>query len=101
MKNDVRNNRDIVVGTLREKAPPILAEAEHDRSTGGNDPEETFEFQARPFYEKLGYQLFMALNHLHPPFDNKAVRQAVMRGMKQDEFLNAMTKAGRYQRDVY
>jgi peptide/nickel transport system substrate-binding protein len=41
--------------------------------------------------DKLGYQLFMALNHLYPPFDNKAVRQAVLWGMKQEEFLNAMT----------
>jgi peptide/nickel transport system substrate-binding protein len=40
--------------------------------------------------DKLGYQLFMALNHLQPPFDNKAVRQAVLWGMKQDEFLMAM-----------
>jgi peptide/nickel transport system substrate-binding protein len=41
--------------------------------------------------DKLGYQLFMALNHLYPPFDNKAVRQAVLWGMKQEEFLIAMT----------
>lgn len=41
--------------------------------------------------DKLGYQLFMLLNHLHPPFDNKAVRQAVLWGMKQEEFLVAMT----------
>jgi peptide/nickel transport system substrate-binding protein len=41
--------------------------------------------------DKLGYQLFMALNHLYPPFDNKAVRQAVLWGLKQEEFLTAMT----------
>jgi peptide/nickel transport system substrate-binding protein len=40
--------------------------------------------------EKLGYQLFMVLNHLQRPFDNKAVRQAVLSGMKQNEFLMAM-----------
>lgn len=40
--------------------------------------------------DRLGYQLFMVLNHLQPPFDNKAVRQAVLRGMKQNEFLAAM-----------
>jgi peptide/nickel transport system substrate-binding protein len=40
--------------------------------------------------DKLGYQLFMVLNHLQPPFDNKAVRQAVLSGMKQNEFLMAM-----------
>jgi peptide/nickel transport system substrate-binding protein len=42
--------------------------------------------------DKLGYQLFMVLNHLNPPFDNKSVRQAVLSGMKQSEFL--MTMAG-------
>ena len=48
--------------------------------------------------DKLGYQLFMSLNHLHPPFDNKAVRQAVLWGMKQEEFLVAMAgDAKRYQ----
>ncbi len=40
--------------------------------------------------DKLGYQLFMVLNHLHPPFDNKAVRQAVMWGIKQDDYLVAI-----------
>jgi peptide/nickel transport system substrate-binding protein len=40
--------------------------------------------------DKLGYQLFMVLNHLQPPFDSKAVRQAVLWGMKQNEFLMAM-----------
>jgi peptide/nickel transport system substrate-binding protein len=40
--------------------------------------------------DKLGYQLFMVLNHLNPPFDNKSVRQAVLSGMKQNEFLMAM-----------
>jgi peptide/nickel transport system substrate-binding protein len=48
--------------------------------------------------DKLGWQLFMSLNHLHPPFDNKAVRQAVLWGMKQEEFLVAMAgDAKRYQ----
>ena len=48
--------------------------------------------------DKLGWQLFMSLNHLHPPFDNKAVRQAVLWGIKQEEFLVAMAgDAKRYQ----
>jgi peptide/nickel transport system substrate-binding protein len=40
--------------------------------------------------DKLGYQLFMLLNHLHPPFNTKAVRQAVLWGTKQEEYLAAM-----------
>jgi peptide/nickel transport system substrate-binding protein len=40
--------------------------------------------------DKLGYQLFMVINHLHPPFNNKAVRQALAWGIKQEEFLIAM-----------
>jgi peptide/nickel transport system substrate-binding protein len=40
--------------------------------------------------DRLGWQLFMTLNHLHPPFDRKEVRQAVLWGMKQEEFLAAM-----------
>lgn len=37
-----------------------------------------------------GYVLFMVLNHLHPPFDRKEVRQALMWGTKQEEYLAAM-----------
>ncbi len=37
----------------------------------------------------LGYQLFMMINHLHPPFDKKAARQALLRGVKQSEFLES------------
>ncbi len=37
--------------------------------------------------DPLGYQLFMMVNHLHPPFDKKAARQALMHGVKQSEFL--------------
>jgi peptide/nickel transport system substrate-binding protein len=40
--------------------------------------------------DKLGYQLFMVLNHLHPPFNNKAVRQALLSAIRQEEFLTAM-----------
>jgi len=48
--------------------------------------------------DKLGWQLFMSLNHLHPPFDKKEVRQAVLWGMKQEEFLVAMAgDAKRYK----
>jgi pimeloyl-ACP methyl ester carboxylesterase len=37
--------------------------------------------------DPLGYQLFMAVNHLHPPFDKKEARQALMLGVKQADFL--------------
>jgi peptide/nickel transport system substrate-binding protein len=39
--------------------------------------------------DPVGYQLFMILNHLQPPFDKKEARQAVMRGIKQSDFLAA------------
>jgi peptide/nickel transport system substrate-binding protein len=39
--------------------------------------------------DPLGYQLFMAVNHLHPPFDKKEARQALMLGIKQADFLAA------------
>ncbi len=34
-----------------------------------------------------GYQLFMVINHLHPPFDDPAVRQALMWGINQQDFM--------------
>jgi len=37
--------------------------------------------------DPLGYQLFMMINHLHPPFDTVAARHALLRGVKQSEFL--------------
>jgi len=40
--------------------------------------------------DPLGYQLFMVLNHLHPPFDNKEVRQALLWGIDQEEFMAAV-----------
>jgi peptide/nickel transport system substrate-binding protein len=40
--------------------------------------------------DPLGYQLFMVLNHLHPPFDSKEVRQAVVLGANQEEFMAAV-----------
>ncbi len=39
--------------------------------------------------DPLGYQLFMVINHLHPPFDKKEARQALMHAVKQSEFLAA------------
>jgi peptide/nickel transport system substrate-binding protein len=40
--------------------------------------------------DPLGYQLFMVLNHLHPPFDSKEVRQALLWGIDQEEFMAAV-----------
>ena len=37
--------------------------------------------------DPLGYQLFAVLNHAQPPFDNLAVRQAVLMATKQSEFM--------------
>ena len=37
-----------------------------------------------------GYVLFMVLNHLHPPFDKKEVREALLWGTKQEEYLATM-----------
>lgn len=37
--------------------------------------------------DPLGYVLFMVLNHQHPPFDKKEVREALLWGVKQEEFL--------------
>lgn len=39
--------------------------------------------------DPLGYQLFMVLNHLHPPFDRLEARRALMAAVKQSDFMNA------------
>jgi len=47
--------------------------------------------------DPLGYQLFIAINHLHPPFDRKEARQALMWGVNQADFLGAIfTDSKRY-----
>jgi peptide/nickel transport system substrate-binding protein len=40
--------------------------------------------------DPLGYQLFMAINHLQPPFDRKEARQALLHAVKQEEFMAAV-----------
>jgi peptide/nickel transport system substrate-binding protein len=40
--------------------------------------------------DPLGYQLFMVFNHLHPPFDDPAVRRALLWGVNQEEFMAAV-----------
>lgn len=45
-----------------------------------------------------GYQLFMALNHLHPPFDDPVARQALLWGTNQEEYLATVVgDPARYQ----
>ncbi|MEO1092462.1 MAG: ABC transporter substrate-binding protein [Pseudomonadota bacterium] len=34
-----------------------------------------------------GSQLFMVVNHLHPPFDDQAARQALLWGTQQEEYM--------------
>ncbi|HSK92863.1 MAG TPA: ABC transporter substrate-binding protein [Candidatus Angelobacter sp.] len=40
--------------------------------------------------DPIGYQLFMVVNHLHPPFDRKEARQALLWGTNQEEFMAAV-----------
>jgi peptide/nickel transport system substrate-binding protein len=37
--------------------------------------------------DPLGYQLFMVVNHLQPPFDKPEARRALLHGIKQSDFL--------------
>lgn len=39
--------------------------------------------------DPLGYMLFMVINHLQPPFDNLAARQALAMAVDQAEFMQA------------
>jgi peptide/nickel transport system substrate-binding protein len=40
--------------------------------------------------DPLGYQLFLVINHLHPPFDKKEARQALEKAVKQSDYLAAV-----------
>lgn len=39
---------------------------------------------------KLGGQGMLRMNHLHPPFDNPLIRQAVMHAVNQEDYMLAM-----------
>jgi peptide/nickel transport system substrate-binding protein len=39
--------------------------------------------------DPLGYQLFVVLNHLHPPFNDVRARRALMGAIKQSDYMNA------------
>ena len=58
-----------------EPAPDLLQllEGNPDVTLVPNDP--------------LGFQTYLIINHLHPPFDNKLARQALQWGTKQGDFM--------------
>lgn len=39
--------------------------------------------------DRLGFQGMLRLNHLHPPFDNQKIRQAVLKAMDQERYMQA------------
>jgi peptide/nickel transport system substrate-binding protein len=39
--------------------------------------------------DPLGFQLFCAINHLHPPFNNADARRALMMAVQQSDFMQA------------
>ena len=63
------------VDLLEAPSPDLvpLMQTSPDVTVAANDP--------------LGYQLFMVLNHLQPPFDKREARQALMRAVKQSDFM--------------
>ncbi len=42
-------------------------------------------------FNPVGFFGTMRFNHLHPPFNNLAIRRAVRLGMNQDEYMSAVT----------
>jgi peptide/nickel transport system substrate-binding protein len=67
----VNNEFDLLENPSPDLIPMLKRSA--DISVKANDP--------------LGYQLFMVLNHLQPPFDNLAARQAVLTATRQADFM--------------
>jgi peptide/nickel transport system substrate-binding protein len=65
------------VDVLESPAPDLigLLKSSPDVDVRPNDP--------------LGYALFMVLNHLQPPFDNAAARQALAMAVDQSSFMQA------------
>jgi peptide/nickel transport system substrate-binding protein len=63
------------VDILEAPSPDLVpfVQSSSDVTVAANDP--------------LGYQLFMVLNHLQPPFDKQEARQALMRAVKQSDFM--------------
>jgi len=48
--------------------------------------------------DKLGVWSFFRMNHLHPPFDNKLVRQAAMAAVSQEDVMKAVVGNPDYYR---
>jgi len=67
----INNEFDLLENPSPDLIPLLRKSA--DISVKANDP--------------LGYQLFMVLNHLQPPFDNRLARQAVLTATRQSEFM--------------
>jgi peptide/nickel transport system substrate-binding protein len=63
------------VDLLETPSPDLVPfiKASPDVTVAANDP--------------LGYQLFMVLNHLQPPFDKREARQALLLAVKQSDFM--------------
>jgi peptide/nickel transport system substrate-binding protein len=47
--------------------------------------------------DKNGTYVFLRFNSLHPPFDDVAVRRAVLHAVRQDDYMQAMVGPGRYR----
>jgi peptide/nickel transport system substrate-binding protein len=61
--------------TVAHDLVPLL-ERSRDVTVAPNDP--------------LGYQLFMVINHLHPPFNNQQARKALQMAVNQKDFMAAV-----------
>lgn len=46
--------------------------------------------------EKQGFQTMYRFNHLHPPFNNKLIRQAAMYAVRQEDVLKALVGNPKY-----
>ncbi|MCG8593064.1 MAG: ABC transporter substrate-binding protein [Kiloniellales bacterium] len=51
--------------------------------------------------DPLGNQGMLRMNHLHPPFDNKTIRQAVIRSIDQEVYMQAAVGNPEYYRVCY
>jgi peptide/nickel transport system substrate-binding protein len=49
--------------------------------------------------DPLGSIAMLRFNHLHPPFDNPKVRQAVLMGVNQADYLQAIIGDAKYQKE--
>src|SRR3546814_4595063 len=65
------------------ESPPTdllpLLEQNPDITIAANDP--------------LGYQLFMVINHLQPPFDDVNARRALLWGNKQSDYMATIVRS--------